>query len=173
MIRTYEAFATCGQMLPEQVWDEPDRAGTSLRLGKPAGSAVPLVWAHAEYLKLLRSAVDGKVFDRIDPVYERYCEPTGRQKLRRDVEIYSQRRPIQKMAPGSTLRILDERLFDVIWTDNGWRTTHKSLSRSLGSAGFSADITPGAGSGAVEWTLHWPEQDAWLGYNVEVKVHAD
>jgi glucoamylase len=173
MIKTYEAFATCGQMLPEQVWDEPDRAGTSLRLGQPAGSAVPLVWAHAEYLKLLRSAVDGKVFDRIDPVYERYCESAGRQKLRRDVEIYTQRRPIQKMPLGSTLRILDGRLFAVIWTDDGWKTKCKSLSRSLGSAGFSADITPGAGSAAVEWTLHWPEQDAWLGYNVEVKVDAN
>ncbi len=108
LIRTYEAFATCGQMMPEQVWDEPDRPDSSLRLGQPAGSAVPLVWAHAEYLKLLRSAMDGKVFDRIDPVYERYCEPAGRRKLRRDVEIYSRRRPIQQMAAGSTLRILDE-----------------------------------------------------------------
>ncbi len=81
LIRTYEKFATCGQMLPEQVWDEADRPERSLRIGQPAGSAVPLVWAHAEYLKLLRSAVDGKVFDRIDPVYERYCEPEGRKRM--------------------------------------------------------------------------------------------
>ncbi len=60
----------------------PNLPGTSLKLGQPAGSAVPLVWAHAEYLKLLRSAVDGKVFDRIDPVYERYCEPEGRKRVR-------------------------------------------------------------------------------------------
>ena len=50
---------------------------------------MPLVWAHAEYLKLLRSAVDGKVFDRIDPVYERYCDPEGRKRCRRGLEIYS------------------------------------------------------------------------------------
>jgi glucoamylase len=173
LIRTYEQFATCGQMLPEQVWDEADRPESSLRHGQPAGSAVPLVWAHAEYLKLLRSAVDGKVFDRIDPVYERYCDPEGRQKLRRDVEIYSRRRPIQRMPAGSTLRILEERLFAVIWSSDGWQTTQKTLSRGLGSAGFSADIAPEAGSAAVEWTLHWPEQDAWLGYNMEVKVDAD
>ena len=54
-------------------------------MGKPAGSAVPLVWAHAEYLKLLRSAVDGKVFDRIDPVYERYCEPEGTKAAARRI----------------------------------------------------------------------------------------
>jgi glucoamylase len=173
LIRTYEAFATCGQMMPEQVWDEPDMPEMSLCLGMPAGSAVPLVWAHAEYLKLLRSALDGKVFDRIDPVYERYCEPNGRQKLRRDVEIYSRRRPIQSMAAGSTLRILDDRQFEAIWTADGWKTKQTALGRGLGSAGFSADIPPTPGSGAVEWTMHWPEQDAWLGYNVEVKVDAD
>ena len=89
LIETYEQFATCGQMMPEQVWDEPDRPERGLRLGQPAGSAVPLVWAHAEYLKLLRSAVDGKVFDRIDPVYERYCEPERRRQCGASLEIYS------------------------------------------------------------------------------------
>ena len=67
-------------MMPEQVWDEANLPDAQPATGKPAGSAVPLVWAHAEYLKLLRSAVDGKVFDRIDPVYERYCEPEGERK---------------------------------------------------------------------------------------------
>ena len=111
LIRTYEKFATIGQMMPEQVWDEPNRPDLGLRLGQPGGSAVPLVWAHAEYLKLLRSALDGKVFDRVDPVYERYCEPEGRERLRRKLEIYTRRRPIQKVTAGDTLRILDEDRF--------------------------------------------------------------
>jgi glucoamylase len=170
LIRTYEHFATVGQMMPEQVWDEANLPGTSLQLGQPAGSAVPLVWAHAEYLKLLRSAVDGKVFDRIDAVYERYCEPKGRKRRRIDLEIYSKHRPIQKIAAGQTLRILDERRFDLVWSADGWQTTHTAMSRSLGSAGFSADIDPGTESGKLEWTLHWTEPDAWLGYNVEVQV---
>ena len=170
LIKTYEDFATCGQMLPEQVWDEPDLPQRRLRLGQPDGSATPLVWAHAEYLKLLRSAMDGKVFDRIDPVYERYCEPEGRGKRRRGLEIYSQRRPIQKIAAGDTLRILDEKHFAAVWSDDGWKTTHTTPSRSLGSAGFSADIAPGAQSGKLEWTMHWPDQERWLGYNVEVEI---
>ena len=41
--------------------------------GKPTGAVIPLMWAHAEYVKLLRSVVDNKIFDRIDPVAERYC----------------------------------------------------------------------------------------------------
>jgi glucoamylase len=170
LIRTYEGFATAGQLLPEQVWDEADRPGCRLWKGQPAGSAVPLVWAHAEYLKLLRSAVDGKVFDRIDPVYERYSEKKG---LRRGkLEISSKRRPIRRIEAGKTLRILDERQFDVVWSADGWQTTHITPSRSLGSAGYSADIAAGAEGGALEWTLHWPDDDSWLGYNVEVKVDA-
>ena len=107
---TYEDFATCGQMLPEQVWDEPDLpeascASAARRLRRP------LVWAHAEYLKLLRSAIDGKVFDRIDPVYERYCAPDGRKHYAATSRFYSRRRPIQTIAAGNTLRILDDKPF--------------------------------------------------------------
>ena len=174
LIETYEHLATGGQLMPEQVWDEADRPERGLKLGRPDGSAVPLVWAHAEYLKLLRSAVDGKVFDRIDPMYERYCEPEGRKHCRRGLEIYSRRRPIQEMDAGNTLRILDESRFEVVWTDDGWKTKGTTGSRGLGSAGFSADITPKAGSEEVEWTIHWTDPaagtDAWLGYNVKVKI---
>jgi glucoamylase len=82
---------------------------------------VPLVWAHAEYLKLLRSAVDGKVFDRIDPVYERYCEPEGRKKGAAGSGDLQPRRPIQRMRRGSTLRILDEKRFEVVWSATAGR----------------------------------------------------
>ncbi|MGB6693882.1 MAG: glucan 1,4-alpha-glucosidase, partial [Terracidiphilus sp.] len=121
---------------------------------------------------LLRSALDGKIFDRIDPVYERYCEVEGRKKRRTDLEIYSRRRPIQRMDAGRKLRILDEGLFDVVWTDDDWQTKHVTPSRSLGTAGFYAEIAPAAGSRALEWTLHWPDSDGWLGYNVKIKVDA-
>ena len=172
LIAAYERFATMGQMMPEQVWDEPDRPEARLVLGKPAGSAVPLVWAHAEYLKLLRSAVDGKVFDRIEPVSSRYSELSGRKQPRKPLEFYSFRRPIQKMGAGDTLRILDGERFEVRWSDDGWHTVHYTISRSLGCAGHSADISPAAKqeSGGLSWTLYWPDQNRWLGYNVDIKI---
>ena len=92
---------------------------TSLRLGESAGSVVPLVRAPAEYLKLLRSSLDGRVFDRIDPVYERYCKAEGRSRTRQNLEIFILWRPIQRIAAGDTLRILDENHFDLIWTYDG------------------------------------------------------
>jgi len=53
------------------------------------------------------------------------------------------------MDAGSTLRILDERQFEVIWTADGWRNTQVMQSRSLGSAGFSADIQPEGKTGGT------------------------
>ncbi|HEX3727436.1 MAG TPA: glycoside hydrolase family 15 protein, partial [Pirellulales bacterium] len=174
LIKTYERFATSGQMMPEQVWDEANRPGLGLRLGQPAGSAVPLVWAHAEYLKLLRSALDGKVFDRVDPVYVRYCTPEGRQRVRRQLEVYSHHRPVQKVTASDTLRILDEDHFDLVWSVDGWKTTHHGTSQAFGSSGFSADIaTHDAQPGELSWTLHWTEKDRWLGYNVQVKIDSE
>jgi glucoamylase len=173
LIRTYEQFATCGQMMPEQLWDEAGKPEWSMRLGQPAGSAVPLVWAHAEYLKLLRSAVDGKVFDRIDPVYERYCLRNGPNPPSHRIEIYSRHRPIQRMDAGRSLRILEEKIFELIWTCDGWQNKQVTSSRPLGSAGYCADLAPPAGCGEIEWTLRWTEQDTWLGYNVKVKIDSD
>jgi glucoamylase len=172
LIAAYERFATPGQMMPEQVWDEANRPHLSLLMGKPAGSAVPLVWAHAEYLKLLRSAVDGKVFDRIDCVYDRYCTPDGRKQLNTNIEFYTRTRPIQKIKAGNTLRILDDAKFEAVWSADNWQTVHTTPSDSLGNAGYCADLStaPNHAGGGLSWTLHWPEQNRWLGYNVETKI---
>jgi glucoamylase len=71
------------------------------------------------------------------------------------------------------LRVLDENPFDLIWSADGWQTKRSVTSRSLGSAGYSADITPAGEGGALQFTLHWTEPDGWLGYNVEVKIDAE
>jgi len=170
LIKTYEAFATKGQLLPEQVWDRSNLPDRGLRKGKPANSATPLVWAHAEYLKLLRSALDGKVFDRVDSVYDRYCTPEGRSQRQQELEIFSFRRPIQKVAVGHTLRILDGDRFDLVWSDDGWQTVHSAASRERGSAGYSVDIATPGRSGQISWTLHWTAADRWLGYNVTIEI---
>ena len=111
LIRTYEGFASPGQMMPEQVWDAEDLPDGSMRKGRPAGAAVPLVWAHAEYLKLLRSALDGKVFDRIDAVYTRYCEGGREESMCGTIfEIYTYGiAPFTILMKGKTLRILDDK----------------------------------------------------------------
>src|SRR6476661_3766593 len=115
-------------MMPEQVWDEANRLNDGLELGRPAGSAMPLVWAHAEYLKLLRSALDGKVFDRIPPVEQRYAKGRARSKI----EVFKMRRPVKTMRAGCVLRITAQQRFRVTWTSDGWKTKTEVDSTALG-----------------------------------------
>ncbi|MFT4090223.1 MAG: glucan 1,4-alpha-glucosidase [Asticcacaulis sp.] len=64
-IKGMELFANQGLMLPEQVWDgvgTPPPHG-KYTVGQGTNSATPLAWTHAEYVKLLRSTADGKVWD--------------------------------------------------------------------------------------------------------------
>ena len=49
-------------------------AERELRRGGPSGSAMPLVWAHSEHIKLLRSLNDGAVFDMPPQGVKRYIE---------------------------------------------------------------------------------------------------
>ena len=66
--------ANPGLLLPEQVWDGVgDPTTKAYALGQNTDSATPLAWTHAEYLKLLRSLADGKVWDSYDPVHDRYA----------------------------------------------------------------------------------------------------
>jgi len=61
----------CG-MIPEQVWNADDIPERYLFNGHPTGSGMPLVWAHAEYIKLLRSLHEDAVWDRIPQAGQRY-----------------------------------------------------------------------------------------------------
>jgi glucoamylase len=166
-IKAMEGFSSRGGMLPEQIWDAPDIPEMGLYLGKYTGAAMPLVWAHAEYIKLLRSVTDGKVFDRISVVEERYC----REKRKPAVEVFRLNRQVQTMVAGKKLRVLADDHFCVVWSSDGWQTTHKTESRTVGYAGHFADIeTEPATEGRILFTVAW--RDHWEGRNFEVQVDA-
>ncbi|MBN1317969.1 MAG: glucan 1,4-alpha-glucosidase [Anaerolineales bacterium] len=71
-LSTMEAFANKGGMFPEQAWDAADIPEHELFFGRATGSAMPLVWAHAEIVKLYRSLRDGRVFDTPPQTVQRY-----------------------------------------------------------------------------------------------------
>jgi glucoamylase len=78
LLKAMEAFTSDGGMIPEQIWDAADIPERSLYFGRPSGSGMPLVWAHAEYIKLARSIRDGKVFDLPPAPAQRYLSTTKR-----------------------------------------------------------------------------------------------
>jgi glucoamylase len=118
LVAAIEAFASKGGMLPEQVWDDADIPGALMWRGRTAGSAMPLVWAHAEYLKLLCSITRGEIVDRIPTVADRYLRHRGRT----DLEIWRPGRQIAQVAEGQVLRVQAEEPFALRWSADLWQT---------------------------------------------------
>src|SRR5205823_3221759 len=102
LARAMQMFAGNSQLLPEQVWDSADIPERELFLGQASGSARPLVWAHAEFLKLRRSIADGAVFDQPPQTFARYV--TGRKRTT-PFAIWRFNNKIRAMAAGKILRI--------------------------------------------------------------------
>ena len=175
-ITALERFSSRGGMLPEQIWDSADIPERGLFLGHSAGSAQPLVWAHSEYLKLLRSVTDGRVFDRISAAEERYAVPKGKRTFTNHVEIFQTGRPLSTIEAGHTLRIVDPLRFKVVYTYDNWATTLTIESTPVGYPGCFADIPTGSEQeGTIIFTLNWPGQgqpDRWLNRNIELSITA-
>jgi glucoamylase len=170
-IRSFERFSSIGGMLPEQIWDHEDLPSEGLYLGRSAGAAQPLVWAHSEYLKLLRSTADGRVFDRISVVEDRYAKAAEERSFVSLIEVYQTARPISSMVAGLMLRVMDQARFRVVYTMDDWATSASVESRYVGYPGSYADIqtTPDQ-RGKIVFTLYWPGDNRWLGRNLEVNL---
>jgi glucoamylase len=167
-LRAMERFAQPAGLLPEQVWDEPDRPELYMFLGRPTGAARPLMWAHAEYIKLLRSARDGRVFDLVTEVADRYLPP-GRG--RRDLEIWKHNRQIQAIRPGRTLRIQAGGPFILHWSRDDWSSAEDTPSTGTPVGIEFADIpVPPGARGTVRFTLFWPLARRWEGRDFQVVV---
>jgi len=169
LVQAIERFASSGGMLPEQVWDEADLPNARMFLGRPAGSAMPLMWAHAEYIKLLRSMVDGQVFDRISVVAERYLRGDGRK----DLEIWKPIRQVREVTAGRTLRVQASAPFQLHWSLDGWRNAADSASKPTGLGIEYVDLEIPAGQREpARFTFFWPAAQRWEGRDYEVRVQA-
>jgi glucoamylase len=167
-IKALEDFASEGGMIPEQIWDAPSIDG--METGRPTGAAMPLVWAHAEYLKLLRSATDNRVFERISVVEDRY---TGPDRHRGNPEIFKLRRPVKQVRAGATLRVVAFNRFRILWTVDGWKTVNTQESVHVGFPGAFSDVhVPGTQNGSLSFTLFWPGENRWEGRNFDVEILA-
>jgi len=170
-VTALERFSSIGGMLPEQVWDYADLPEEGMYFGRSAGSAQPLVWAHSEYIKLLRSVSDGQVFDRISVVADRYGAPSDQRIFRSRMEIFQVARPISAVMQGGTLRIMDAERFRVVWTADNWATKNALDSKVVGRPGAYADIAIApAQTGSIVFTLYWPAEDRWINRNFEVNI---
>ncbi|MCL4535890.1 MAG: glucan 1,4-alpha-glucosidase [Bacteroidetes bacterium] len=168
LMRTIEAFANEGGMLPEQVWDSPDIPEKDLFFGRASGSGMPLVWAHAEYIKLRRSLREGRVFDTPPQPVQRYL-------IEHKESPYSTWRFNQKSRTtlhGKLLRLELQKPAVVHWSTDGFQTAHDTETRDTKVGMHVADLpTKGLRQGEqVVFTFYWPDAGEWAGTNFAVTV---
>jgi glucoamylase len=156
LLRLMEKTAGPTGLIPEQTWDAPDIPKKGLFRGGPTTSASPLVWAHAEYTKLLRSLWDNAVFDLPPQPVERYCRANDPPRLR----VWRLNHRIEQVPAGHGLRIELPEAAAVRWsapghqredvptTDTGLGVHHVDLP--------TQGLPPGA---TVEFSFHWTKAD--------------
>ena len=71
---TMLGFANEGMMLPEQVWDRPQSPGPDLEFGEGTGSATPLAWSMAQFIRLAVNLNARKNLDMPAIVAARYLK---------------------------------------------------------------------------------------------------
>ncbi len=171
-IRAIEYFANSTGLLPEQVWDEEDRPQIRMFNGRPTGSAMPLMWAHAEYIKLLRSVIDGQVFDLIPEVAARYRNRSRCCKL----EIWKPNRQISTIARDHKLRLQAPEPFRLRVSFDSWQS-HKdrdSMNTTIGVHYCDIEARE-LGEGPMDFTFFWPNEVRWENHNyqIEIREHAE
>lgn len=168
-IHWLEGLATPTHLLPEQVWDEDDRPDQHLKCGRPTGAAVPLLWAHAEYIKLLRSKRDGAVFDLIPEVADRYIH---HRPDYHKFQFWSIRHPAQFVERGHTLRIRSLVDFRVRYSLDNWATAidKDSTQTQVGIPICDIPIPPDQPQESLRLTFFWHEAQHWEERDFEVAV---
>jgi glucoamylase len=168
-IRAMEGLASKTGLLPEQSWDEADRPDIFMWLGRPTGSAMPLMWAHAEYIKLLRSTSDGKVYDSIPEVAERYL---GKRGKRRQLEVWKPNRQVRFVGADEVLRVHGEAAFMLRWSIDDWKTVNDTRSTQTSLGIYYVDLThvATAPAASIRFTFQWTESGRWEGRDYLVTV---
>ncbi|HVT48679.1 MAG TPA: glucan 1,4-alpha-glucosidase [Vicinamibacterales bacterium] len=168
LLQALEACAGDRGLIPEQMWDGADVPSRELVFGQPSGSAMPLVWAHAEYLKLHRSIRDGRVFDCPLQTRQRYVV----EQTTSAFGCWRFDRRIRTLAQGRTLRVETIVPARVHWSTDGWQTAADVEARDTDLGVWVADLsTTALGIGAVvTFTFYWPEAGRWEGADFTVVV---
>jgi glucoamylase len=155
-------------LIPEQVWDAAAIPERNLWPGKPSGSAMPLVWAHAEFVKLAVSQQLRRPFDRPDAVWQRY---RGRRPVL-DYVLWMPRFPVDELASGQALRICLPEPARVHWGVDGWQQITDTATLDHGLGLHVAEISDAqlAAKRRLDFTIYWNALSRWEGRDYAVSI---
>jgi glucoamylase len=162
-----EGSTSPGGMMPEQVWDTDDIPARELYRGKPSGSAMPLVWAHAEYIKLLRSLRDGVIFDLPPQTVQRYIEQDTKPRCRDWREEWWR----SSIPAGQILRVQLTGPGTIRWSTDAWQSFEDVTTEDIGLGLNTAELPSSALPEGSEIEFTWMLADrTWRGRNFNVTI---
>jgi glucoamylase len=170
LLGVMEALAGDSGLISEQVWDTAPIPEKDLHPGRPSGSARPLVWAHAEHVKLLRSLKDGAVFDMPPLTVKRYLVDHKHSSH----FPWRFKAQIQELPKGLTLRIETSAATTVHWSIDGWENAKDTHSCDSGIGLFVTDLPTKSLpiDTRIVFTFHWCHADRWEKKDFSVVVAA-
>jgi glucoamylase len=115
-LQTMARCASRGGLLPEQVWDSAPIPSRELVSGRPSGSAMPLLWAHAEFLKLLIARDRGKPIELLESVETRYAD----RRQVADTWHWRVEAGFSRLTRGRSLSVEHRSPFSLHYGFNGW-----------------------------------------------------
>ena len=131
---------------------------------------MPLMWAHAEYIKLLRSASDGNVYDAIPEVGKRY---SAARKWAIAWKYGSLIGMFASMRSGEFCGSTERSHLALRWSSDEWQSQEDSPSKTnalqidyldLARVSTCPKETP------IRFTFFWLERNRWEGQDYEVLV---
>jgi glucoamylase len=155
-------------LIPEQVWDAGPLPARLLEPGKPTGSAMPLVWAHAEFLKLLCARDQGRPLELLRAVerhHHRRSGATAQWHWRPDVPF--------DVLPGERDIVIEMAApFMLHMGFDGWQATEDRPSMSLpfGRHGVLLRCRELSGRDTLDFTFYHLDTARWEGRDYHVRL---
>jgi glucoamylase len=163
------AMAGKGGMIPEQVWDAEPIPRRFLFPGRPTGSATPLAWAHAEFVKLVLSRRAGRAVDAPAAAARRYHRWQRRPAPR---SVWLPQAPITTFPAGTRLVVALPRPAQIRWGVDGWHDPHELATYDSGLGLHTTDLRVGhlPPGTAVDFTWKWRDSGKWAGRDVHLRA---
>jgi glucoamylase len=168
MLKAMARMASPGGMLPEQVWDSAPIAERFLEPGRPTGGAMPLVWAHAEFIKLAVSRAIGRPFDRPEPLWRRYG---GKRPVLQRV-IWCPHAPAGSLPQGTSLTLALSEPGVFRWGFDGWQNIEErpTSANPLGLHLVELDTRALAAGRQIDLTYRRQSDGQWAGQDYQITV---
>lgn len=166
LMKTMKDFSI-HELFSEQIWDIANIPDKELFLGSHSGSAIPLAWAYAEYVKLCVSISQKKLVDMPDNTTECYIK----NKTESKIDMWRFMLPCPFVHQGNILRLITDAAATASRSADNWTIVEQINSIN---GGFGSRYIDNAGNkisgNQVGFTLYRKDASHWENINYSVKI---